>query len=161
MPARIVFIRADGTRSGMAAIQKPPQWQNPDRTAKAALAASMAQKPRGPIEIPVLKAPADLLQDAGNSGAATVPTPIVQPVQQAPAQRSVPAAQSAHQAPTPHVPAAPSVGTSAAAPSRGLDRLAASARPKEPVRAQEQAFTQVRPIEQPTRPPMQFDEPER
>lgn len=161
VPARIVFIRADGTRSGMAAIQKPPQWQNPDRTAKAALAASMAQKPRGPIEIPVLKAPADLLQDAGNSGAATVPTPIVQPVQQAPAQRSVPAAQSAHQAPTPHVPAAPSVGTSAAAPSRGLDRLAASARPKEPVRAQEQAFTQVRPIEQPTRPPMQFDEPER
>lgn len=160
VPARIVFIRADGTRSGMAAIQKPPQWQNPDRTAKAALAASMAQKPRGPIEIPVLKAPADLLQDAG-SGTATVPTPIVQPVQQAPAQRSVPAAQSAHQAPTPHVPAAPAVGTPAAVPSRGLDRLAASARPKEPVRAQEQAFTQVRPIEQPTRPPMQFDEPER
>lgn len=146
VPARIVFIRADGTRSGMAAIQKPPQWQNPDRTAKAALAASMAQKPRGPIEIPVLKAPADLLQDAG-SGTATVPTPIVQPVQQAPAQRSVPAAQSAHQAPTPHVPAAPAVGTPAAVPSRGLDRLAATARPKEPVHMPLQTQEQPAPIQ--------------
>lgn len=159
VPARIVFIRSDGSRSdtGQAA---GTQWQDPDRTAKAALASSIAQKPRGPIEIPVLKAPADLLQDAGSGSTPAALTPIVQPAQQAPAQRSVPA-QPARPAPAPHVPAAPAVGTPAAVPSRGLDRLAASARPKEPVRAQEQAFTQVRPIEQPTRPPMQFDEPER
>lgn len=159
VPARIVFIRADGTRSDSGQASSM-HWQDPDRAAKASLAASVAHKPRGPIEIPVLKAPADLLQDAG-SGTATVPTPIVQPAQQTPIQRPASAAQPARPAPAPHVPAAPAVGTPAAVPSRGLDRLAASARPKEPVRAQEQAFTQVRPIEQPTRPPMQFDEPER
>lgn len=154
VPARIVFIRADGSRSdtGQAA---GTQWQDPDRTAKAALASSIAQKPRGPIEIPVLKAPADLLQDAGDS-TATVPTPIIQSAQQAPAPRPVPA-RAARPAPS-LVPTAPAVGAPAAAPSRGLDRLAASARPQEPMR---QAFPQVRPLQQPARPPQQPDEQER
>lgn len=159
VPARIVFIRADGSRSdtGQAA---GTQWQDPDRTAKAALASSIAQKPRGPIEIPVLKAPADLLQDAGSSTAAA-PTPTVQPVQQVPAERPMPT-QPARPAPAPQVPAAPAVGAPAAAPSRGLDRLAATARPHEPVQMPlHQAFPQVKQPERPARPLQQQDEQER
>lgn len=114
--------------------------------AKASLAASVDQKQRGPIEIPVLKSPADLLQDAGNSGAAIVPTPIVQPGKQAPAQKPLPA-RPVRPAPLPHVPAAPSVGTSAAAPSRGLDRLAATAAPQEPAQMPQQTQEQPAPIE--------------
>lgn len=144
VPARIVFIRADGSRSdtGQAA---GTQWQDPDRTAKAALASSIAQKPRGPIEIPVLKAPADLLQDAGISTAAA-PTPTVQPVQQVPAERPMPT-QPARPAPAPQVPAAPAVGAPAAAPSRGLDRLAATARPKDPVQMPQQTQEQPVPVQ--------------
>lgn len=145
VPARIVFIRADGTRSD-AGQAIGPHWQDPSRMAKASLAASVDQKQRGPIEIPVLKSPADLLQDAGNSGAAIVPTPIVQPGIQAPAQMPLPA-QPVRPAPLPHVPAAPSVGTSAAAPSRGLDRLAATAAPQEPAQMPQQTQEQPAPIE--------------
>lgn len=145
VPARIVFIRADGTRSD-AGQAIGPHWQDPSRMAKASLAASVDQKQRGPIEIPVLKSPADLLQDAGNSGAAIVPTPIVQPGIQAPAQKPLPA-QPVRPAPLPHVPAAPSVGTSAAAPSRGLDRLAATAAPQEPAQMPQQTQEQPAPIE--------------
>lgn len=157
VPARLVFIRADGTRSdaGQAA---GPHWQDPSREAKASLAASIAQKPRGPIEIPVLKAPADLLQDAGGS-MENVPTPIVQPNVQAPAQRLVPA-QPVRPAPVP-APAAPAVGAPAAAPSRGLDRLTASAAPKEPTQMpQHQALPQLK-QPQPARSLQQEDEPER
>lgn len=145
VPARIVFIRADGSRSdtGQAA---GTQWQDPDRTAKAALASSIAQKPRGPIEIPVLKTPSDLLQDAGSVSTPTAPTPIVQPAQQAPAQRFVPS-QAARPAPAPQVPAAPAVGAPAAAPSRGLDRLAATARPKDPVQMPQQTQEQPVPVQ--------------
>ena len=157
VPARIVFIRADGSRSD-AGQASSVQWQDPDRTAKAFLAASVAQKPRGPIEIPVLKAPADLLQGSGNGRPEEAPTPIVQPAQQAPTQRPVPT-QAARPAPAP-VPAAPSVGAPAAAPSRGLDRLAASARP--PVQLPlHQAFPQVKQPERPARPLQQQDEQER
>lgn len=145
VPARIVFIRADGTRSD-AGQAIGPHWQDPSRMAKASLAASVDQKQRGPIEIPVLKSPADLLQDAGNSGAAIVPTPIVQPGKQAPAQKPLPA-RPVRPAPLPHVPAAPSVGTSAAAPSRGLDRLAATAAPQEPAQMPQQTQEQPAPIE--------------
>lgn len=158
VPARIVFIRADGSRSD-AGQTAGAQWKDPDKTAKAALASSVAQKPRGPIEIPVLKTPSDLLQDAGSVSTPAAPTPIVQPAQQAPAQRSVPA-QPARPAPAP-VPAAPSIGAPAAAPSRGLDRLAASARPQEPTQMPQQAFPQVKPPQQATRPQQQPDEQER
>lgn len=144
VPARIVFIRADGSRSD-AGQASSVQWQDPDRTAKAFLAASVAQKPRGPIEIPVLKAPADLLQGSGNGRPEEAPTPIVQPAQQAPTQRPVPT-QAARPAPAP-VPAAPSVGAPAAAPSRGLDRLAATARPKDPVQMPQQTQEQPVPVQ--------------
>ena len=159
VPARIVFIRADGSRSdaGQAAGM---QWQDPSRAAKASLAASIAQKPRGPIEIPVLKAPADLLQDAGSGSTPAALTPIVQPAQQALAQRSVPAVQPVRPVHAP-VPAAPSVGVPAAVPSRGLNRLAASARPKDPVQMPQQTFQQVKPPHQVTRPQQQPDEQER
>lgn len=159
VPARIVFIRADGTRSDSGQASSM-QWQDPDRAAKASLAASVAQKPRGPIEIPVLKAPADLLQDAGSGSAPAAPTPIVQPAQQTPIQRPASAAQPARPAPAP-VPAAPSVGAPAAAPSRGLDRLAATARPKEPEQMPQQTFPQFKPPHQVTRPQQQPDEQER
>ena len=159
VPARIVFIRADGSRSDSGQTSSL-QWQDPDRTAKAALASSIAQKPRGPIEIPVLKAPSDLLQDAGSS-TAPIPTPIVQPAQQATAQRPVPS-RAARPVPSQHVPAVPSVGAPAAAPSQGLDRLAATAAPQEPAQMPlHQAFPQFRQPEQPARPPQQEDEPER
>jgi len=145
VPARIVFIRANGTRSDSGQVSSM-QWQDPDRAAKASLAASVAQKPRGPIEIPVLKTPSDLLQDAGSVSTPTAPTPIVQPGIQAPAQKPLPA-QPVRPAPLPHVPAAPSVGTSAAAPSRGLDRLAATAAPQEPAQMPQQTQEQPAPIE--------------
>lgn len=145
VPARIVFIRADGTRSDSGQASSM-HWQDPDRAAKASLAASVAHKPRGPIEIPVLKAPADLLQDAGSGSAPAAPTPIVQPAQQTPIQRPASAAQPARPAPAP-VPAAPSVGAPAAAPSRGLDRLAATARPKDPVQMPQQTQEQPVPVQ--------------
>lgn len=160
VPARIVFIRADGTRSDPGQATGP-HWQDPSMAAKASLAASIAQKPRGPIEIPVLKAPADLLQDAGSGSTPIVPTPIVQPGKQAPAQISVPAAQPARPVPSP-VPSAPSVGAPAAAPSHGYDRLAATAAPQEPVQTpQQQEFPQVKPPQQPARPQHRPDEQER
>lgn len=144
VPARIVFIRADGTRSDPGQATGP-HWQDPSMAAKASLAASIAQKPRGPIEIPVLKAPADLLQDAGSGSTPIVPTPIVQPGKQAPAQRFVPS-QAARPAPA-SVPAAPAVGAPAAAPSQGLDRLAATAKPPEPEQMPQQTQEQPAPIE--------------
>lgn len=128
VPARIVYVRADGTRSD-AGMPASLHWQDPAQKAKEALFLSLSQKQKGPVEIPLLEMPEDLFADPGNGVTETSPTPFVQPPK--PVQEQKP-----HPAPLSNVPA-PSVNVPSATPSRGYERLIDAVKTSEPAQQRE------------------------